>query len=158
MSAINPASFASPTLGFQAPNGFGPGAVPPINRAPGAERRQTPRNMDQQPLGRGYRQGIPRQVAGDRGFPAASAFIPATSYTYGSGRFNNNRGNGASYASCLSLGVDSCAGGFGSQGDFQALGRGLGFAGAQDLSNPSRYMTGGVAPSFPAQHDWSAAF
>ncbi|KAG5966282.1 hypothetical protein E4U57_002871 [Claviceps arundinis] len=163
MSAINPASFASPTLGFQAPNGFGPGAAP-LNRAPGAERRQTPRNMDQQPLGRGYRQGIPRQVAGDRGFPTASAFIPATSYTYGTGRFNNNsnnnnnRGNGALYASCLSLGVDSCAGGFGSQSDFQALGRGLGFAGPQDLSNPSRYMTGGVAPSFPAQHDWSAAF
>jgi hypothetical protein len=39
MSAINPASFASPTLGIQAPSGVGIGAVGV--RGPGTERRQS---------------------------------------------------------------------------------------------------------------------
>lgn len=44
MSAINPASFASPTLGIQAPSGIGPGAVG-LQR--GAERRQNQQQLQQ---------------------------------------------------------------------------------------------------------------
>lgn len=40
MSAINPASFASPTLGIQAPSGIGPGAVNANRGASGNDRRQ----------------------------------------------------------------------------------------------------------------------
>jgi cell fate regulator YaaT (PSP1 superfamily) len=40
MSAINPASFASPTLGIQAPSGIGPGAVNANRGAGGNDRRQ----------------------------------------------------------------------------------------------------------------------
>jgi hypothetical protein len=41
MSAINPASFASPSLGLQAPSGIGPGAVG-VSRAAQSERRPSP--------------------------------------------------------------------------------------------------------------------
>lgn len=54
MSAINPASFASPTLGLQAPSGIGPGAVG-VGRGSGAtaagaagERRPNPQAAEQQ--------------------------------------------------------------------------------------------------------------
>lgn len=47
MSAINPASFASPSLGLQAPSGVGPGAVG-ANRQTQIDRRQ-PQQQPQQP-------------------------------------------------------------------------------------------------------------
>ena len=154
MSAINPASFASPTLGIQAPSGIGPGAVG-VNRAPGGERRQTPQSQDQQPqaLGRNYRPAFTQSFAGDRGIPSASTY-PQANYAYGNGPFSSNRGNVASYAPGLSTGADNYAGGFKQQGDFQALGQS--FAGAQNLPSPSRHTTG-VSP-IPSQHDWTAAF
>src|ERR1700709_2852474 len=47
MSAINPASFASPSLGLQAPSGIGPGAVGG-NRTTQTERRPQPTEQQQQ--------------------------------------------------------------------------------------------------------------
>lgn len=44
MSAINPASFASPSLGLQAPSGIGPGAVG-ITRPNQGERRAQPQEQ-----------------------------------------------------------------------------------------------------------------
>jgi len=81
MSAINPASFASPSLGLQAPSGIGPGAVG-VSRAAQTERRpqseQSSFGVSQ--AGRGYPGAFPLQ-------PFANP-IPATSfqpsgYTYG---------------------------------------------------------------------------
>lgn len=46
MSAINPASFASPSLGLQAPSGIGPGAVG-VNRNTQSERRQQQQPREQ---------------------------------------------------------------------------------------------------------------
>ncbi|KAL1843618.1 hypothetical protein VTJ49DRAFT_600 [Mycothermus thermophilus] len=46
MSAINPASFASPTLGLQAPSGVGPGAV--VNRSNASNRRQEAHQQESQ--------------------------------------------------------------------------------------------------------------
>lgn len=156
MSAINPASFASPTLGIQAPSGIGPGAVG-VNRPSGGERRQTPQSQDQQQpqaFGRGYRPAFTRPFTGDRGVPPASAY-PQPNYTYGNAPFDNNRGSAIPYAPSLSPGVvDGFPGGFGQQGDFQALRQG--FPGAQNLPHPSRHSTG-VSPISP-QHDWAAAF
>ncbi|KAH6688336.1 PSP1 domain-containing protein [Plectosphaerella plurivora] len=57
MSAINPASFASPTLGIQAPSGIGPGAVGIHRGTNTTERRQNPapqpQHDQQQPAGFG---------------------------------------------------------------------------------------------------------
>ncbi|KAG6039090.1 hypothetical protein E4U41_003307 [Claviceps citrina] len=155
MSAINPASFASPTLGIQAPSGIGPGAVG-VNRAPGGERRQTPQSQDQQPpsFSRGYRPAFTQPFASDRGVPSTSAYSHAN-YAFGNGPFSNNRGNAAPYAPSLSSGVDSYSGGgLAPQGDFQALDQS--FAGTQNLPSPSRHTTG-VSP-LSSQHDWTAAF
>ncbi|KAG6010287.1 hypothetical protein E4U21_007336 [Claviceps maximensis] len=154
MSAINPASFASPTLGIQAPSGIGPGAVG-VNRTPVGERRQTPQSQDQQPqaLARNYRPAFTQSFAGDRGIPSVSNYTQAN-YAYGNGPFSNSRGNVASYVSGLSSGADCYTGIFGQQGDFQAFGQN--FAGAHNLSSPSRHTTG-VSP-IPSHHDWTAAF
>jgi PSP1 C-terminal conserved region len=62
MSAINAASFASPSLGLQAPSGIGPGAVG-VNRPAQAERRTQP--QDQPPYN--------NVAQGSRGYPASHA-------------------------------------------------------------------------------------
>lgn len=62
MSAINPASFASPSLGLQAPSGVGPGAVG-ANRQSQIDRRQ------QQPEQPNYNNLAP----GGRGYPGGAA-------------------------------------------------------------------------------------
>lgn len=88
MSAINPASFASPSLGLQAPSGIGPGAVGAnIARNNQSERRapqpeQAPYAAPQ--TSRGY-QGVfaqPFSSALDRGTMPPTAFQPS-GYTYG---------------------------------------------------------------------------
>jgi cell fate regulator YaaT (PSP1 superfamily) len=88
MSAINPASFASPSLGLQAPSGIGPGAVG-VNRSTQSERRPQP--AEQQPsygipqAGRGYQQNVYTQPFGsnlDRPSMPPTVFQPS-GYTYG---------------------------------------------------------------------------
>ncbi|KAG5952355.1 hypothetical protein E4U53_001037 [Claviceps sorghi] len=156
MSAINPASFASPTLGLQAPSGIGPGAVG-VNRTHGGERRQTAQTQSQdqqtQPLGRSYRPAFTQSFVGDRGISSASTY-PHANYAYGNGPFSNNRGNVTSYVPNLSSGADNDAGGFALQGDFRAMGQS--FAGAQKLPSPSRHVAG--ASPISSQHGWTAAF
>ncbi|PMD45056.1 PSP1-domain-containing protein [Hyaloscypha variabilis F] len=86
MSAINPASFASPSLGLQAPSGIGPGAVG-VSRASQSERRPQPAEQASYGLpqaGRGY-QGVfaqPFTSSLDRAAMPPTAFQP-TGYTYG---------------------------------------------------------------------------
>ncbi|TVY17704.1 Uncharacterized protein LARI1_G003234 [Lachnellula arida] len=91
MSAINPASFASPSLGLQAPSGIGPGAVG-VSRTAQSERRPP---QPEQPAyaapqaGRGY-QGVfaqPFTPSVDRGTMPPTAFQPS-GYTYGYSPFN----------------------------------------------------------------------
>lgn len=85
MSAINPASFASPSLGLQAPSGIGPGAVG-VTRNPPAERRQ--QTVPEQtysipPTGRGFSYGQQFGTAQlDRQVMPTSAF-QSPSYAYG---------------------------------------------------------------------------
>ncbi|PNY27787.1 Ribosomal protein L15 [Tolypocladium capitatum] len=71
MSAINPASFASPTLGIQAPSGIGPGA------------EQQSQAFGQQPqVARGFRPSFNQPFGGDRHVSPASGH-PASNYAYG---------------------------------------------------------------------------
>lgn len=87
MSAINPASFASPSLGLQAPSGVGPGAVG-VNRPAQAERRpqqqesSTYNNIPQ--ANRGYQGGQSGPFAStpDRSQLLSTAF-PPPSFAYG---------------------------------------------------------------------------
>lgn len=91
MSAINPASFASPSLGLQAPSGIGPGAV--VSRPAQAERRpvaaeQAPYNVPQ--ANRGYQNVFaqPFTPAVDRLSMQSTAF-QSTGFAYGYSPFNN---------------------------------------------------------------------
>lgn len=115
MSAINPASFASPTLGIQAPSGIGPGAVG-AGRAPGSgERRQQSHQAQEQSsqafgqapqVARGFRPAFSQPFGGDRQVPPASAY-PAANYAFGGGgAFGNARTNPA-YAPSLSPGLEA---------------------------------------------------
>ena len=74
MSAINPASFASPSLGLQPPNGVGPGAV-------GVNRHQSSRQQQQQqPESYNVARGYPV----DRGGPSPMSFQQPLNYGYNS--------------------------------------------------------------------------
>jgi hypothetical protein len=73
MSAINPASFATPTLGLQAPSGIGPGAVG-HGRSAGANNTERRANASQEPQG-----NFPGSNASGRSFPPSfgQPFNPA---------------------------------------------------------------------------------
>ena len=80
MSAINPASFASPTLGLQAPSGIGPGAVGITRTQP--ERRQQAQELAYNlPTGRGFTFG---DTFGERQAALANAaYQQPAAYGYG---------------------------------------------------------------------------
>jgi hypothetical protein len=88
MSAINPASFASPSLGLQAPSGIGPGAVGAA-RSSQVERRTQPEqpSFGAPQAGRGYPNAYSQSFspALDRG--AVPAAFPPSGYAYGYSQF-----------------------------------------------------------------------
>jgi len=121
MSAINPASFASPSLGLQAPSGIGPGAVG-VSRTAQSERRPP---QPEQPAyaapqaGRGY-QGVfaqPFTPNADRGTMPPTVFQPS-GYTYGYSPFTatpRNAGVSPGYVPADSFGA------FAAQSDYQSV-------------------------------------
>lgn len=119
MSAINPASFASPSLGLQAPSGIGPGAVG-VTRNPQPERRQASApeqtSYGLPPAGRGFTYSQPFPNPGlERGPIAAGQYQP-TSYGYGYSSFGPPRNVGMSPGGYLPM---DQFGGFPSQADYQ---------------------------------------
>jgi len=88
MSAINPASFASPTLGLQAPSGIGPGAVGITRSQP--ERRQPAQDAAyNMPTERGFTFG---DTFGERQAAMANAaYQQPTAYGYPYTPFGNAR-------------------------------------------------------------------
>jgi len=102
MSAINPASFASPTLGLQAPSGIGPGAVGVGRGSSAAERRQNAQQDNQPPsynsqaqVGRVAQPTFPVPYAADRAVTTGSPYS-AANFPYGPyGAFGNAARAGA---------------------------------------------------------------
>lgn len=163
MSAINPASFASPTLGIQAPSGIGPGAVG-AGRAPGSgERRQQSHQAQEQSsqafgqapqVARGFRPAFSQPFGGDRQVPPASAY-PAANYAFGGGgAFGNARTNPA-YAPSLSPGLEGfSSAGFQQPADLQSMRQRL--PGGQTIPSPTPH--GHSASPISHQADWASAF
>ncbi|AEO61690.1 hypothetical protein MYCTH_2312095 [Thermothelomyces thermophilus ATCC 42464] len=127
MSAINPASFASPTLGLQAPSGVGPGAVVPRSSAP---PRQQEHQQESQlaysgsgQSGRGAPPSFATQFNADRAVVAGSNY-PASNYPYHPyGAFaNTGRAGAGPYATGVMQGLDTF-GAYPQAGDFAARGR-----------------------------------
>ncbi|KAK2625610.1 hypothetical protein QTJ16_004922 [Diplocarpon rosae] len=87
MSAINPASFASPSLGLQAPSGIGPGAVG-VTHAQSERRSQPAEQSSYTQLSRGYKGAFANSFspAVDRGSMPSN--LQQTGYAYGYSPFN----------------------------------------------------------------------
>lgn len=172
MSAINPASFASPTLGIQAPSGVGPGAVNQGRASAVGDRRgnhqheqhQQPPSLPVQtispgPQTRGMRPGAFSQqqhMGMDRHMsPVSVNGFPSSNYAFGpAGAFGNARSPQGPYPTSLSPGMDGVPSGFQHPGDFQAMhGR---FHPGQGEAGPPLHLQRG-SPISP-QGDWTAAF
>ncbi len=131
MSAINPASFASPTaLGLQAPSGVGPGAV--VNRSAASAHRQEsqpepqPTYSTSSQAGRGLQQSFASSFNAERAAAPGSNY-PSTNYpyhAYGGGFGNTARpGGGMQYNAGMMQGLDALGGNFQQAGDFTGRGR-----------------------------------
>ncbi|OBT74874.1 hypothetical protein VF21_06783 [Pseudogymnoascus sp. 05NY08] len=100
MSAINPASFASPSLGLQAPSGVGPGAVG-ANRQTQVERRPQQPPQQEQPSfnalnqgARGYKPGAANAFQPTLDKPSVSPTSFQQPFTYGHSAFTPAARNG----------------------------------------------------------------
>lgn len=165
MSAINPASFASPTLGIQAPSGVGPGAVGAGRAAGTNERRQQNPPVAQEPqaayapnvqAGRGYRPNMNPLYTGDRGPTAPNAGYPGVNYAYGQqggGAFGNARTN-MPYGQAMSPSMEGFAApGMQQMGDFQSMRNRFPTPGSIPSPSPHSQMS-----PIGQQNDWSANF
>ncbi|KAL6413792.1 uncharacterized protein AUP68_03319 [Ilyonectria robusta] len=165
MSAINPASFASPTLGIQAPSGIGPGAVGVTRASGGNDRRQNQQVQEQQHQpppafttgsrdGRGFRPNFTQPFGGDRG-PSQPSGYPPSNYPYGQfGAFGNPRSN-VPYVPGGSPNMEGFPGGPLQQpGDFQSMRHR--FPNPQSGPSPTPHSQG-ASPIAP-QNDWVGSF
>jgi hypothetical protein len=128
MSAINPASFASPAIGLQAPSGVGPGAV--VNRSTASARRQE-QQQDSQPAysaptqtGRGAQPSFANSFGADRAVVPGTNY-GGTNYPYNPyGAFGNTARTGpVAYSPGVLQGLDSYAGAFQPTADYAAQAR-----------------------------------
>jgi len=149
MSAINPASFASPSLGLQAPSGIGPGAVG-ATRTPTERRPQAPEQPAYPQAARGYQAAFAQPFTPilDRNTMPPTAFQPS-GYTYGYSPFN-----AAPRAPSSFVPLDQY-GGFSSQVGYQGLPNR--FPSPPEAADPSDF--GRHAGGIPASNDgWVSTF
>ncbi len=122
MSAINPASFASPTLGLQAPSGIGPGAVGVGRSTSAADRRQNP-SADTQPAypsssgqaPRTAQSTFPQPFNPDRPVVQGSGFPPPSYPYHPYGGFGNASRPTPAFAPGMVPNLDTSTGGFAAQ-------------------------------------------
>ncbi|KAI1780463.1 hypothetical protein F4818DRAFT_6164 [Hypoxylon cercidicola] len=129
MSAINPASFASPALGLQAPSGIGPGAVG-LGRGNGANNTERRSNQPQESQGafsgggatssRSFQPSFTQPFGGPDRSPMGGSSYPPSGFPYSAyGAFSGAPRSGAvSYVPGVMQGLDSYPTGFSQAGDF----------------------------------------
>lgn len=164
MSAVNPASFANPTLGIQAPSGIGPGAVGASSVGGGrggghAERR--PSQSQQEPqasqAGRGYQGPAFSQTftGAERGVTPGSSYSSGgfgyqPQYGLGFGTAPRS-GNNVPYHPATGQSADPFGAGFPQQSDLSAMRR------AQGQVPGAGPHTQSISP-VGAQPDWITSF
>ncbi|KAI0406309.1 hypothetical protein F4802DRAFT_606296 [Xylaria palmicola] len=162
MSAINPASFASPTLGLQAPSGVGPGAVG-LGRASGSNNADRRTNQAQEsqgtftnanPTGRSFPPAFNPFTATDRPSAGGPAY-PPTGFPYSAyGNYAGApRAQAAGYMPGLIQTMDTYGGGFPQNGEFPPTMRAR-FANPHDSSSSHDQ----AQPGLVAQSEWVGAF
>jgi hypothetical protein len=157
MSAINPASFASPAFGLQAPSGVGPGAVGVTRPANAVDRRQN-QPQDGQP---GYQSptqpGRPFAGAANQGLNPDRPAVPAPAYQAPNypynpyGVFSGMPRPGAMPYVAMQ-GLESYPAAYGRPSDYQAL---QGRFPSPQAAGPQHDAA--VSP-LPGQVDWTGAF
>ena len=158
MSAINPASFASPTLGLQAPSGIGPGAVDAGRGASTADRRQTAQQETQAVYSgagqapRGAPAAFPASFAVDRAAAPGLGYSIPNYYSPYAAFGSAARPGALPYAPGMMPNMDSYAGAFQQAADFPGRTR---FPTPPQPANSQHDQ--GVAP-LGAQSDWTGAF
>jgi len=160
MSAINPASFASPTLGLQAPSGIGPGAVGVSRGSSTPDRRQTTQQQETQgayvgpsPAARAAAPSFPNLFAADRASVVPNSAYPVPSYPYNPyGTFGNvARPGTVPYAPGLIQSLDAYAGPFPQGAEYAARPRFPTPQGTGAQHDP-------VVSSLGPQTDWVGSF
>ncbi|KAI1167178.1 PSP1 C-terminal conserved region-domain-containing protein [Nemania serpens] len=161
MSAINPASFASPTLGLQAPSGVGPGAVG-LGRAGGsnnADRRANPPQESQStfananPTGRSFQPAFSSPFnATDRPSAGSSAY-PPTGFPYSAYGNYSGAPRAPGYMPGMVQAMDAYGAGFSQNGEFPPTMRAR-FSNPHDAT-PSHDQ---AQPSLATQNEWANSF
>lgn len=161
MSAINPASFATPTLGLQAPSGIGPGAVGHGRSAGSGNNERRPQPPQESP-------GYPPSSSSSRSFapsynqsyntserspPPASGFSPANlPYAAPYGAFSGApRAGGMPFVPGMMQAMDSYPGAFQAGGDYPSNMRGR-------FPSPHAGVPSHEQSGMSGQNDWAAAF
>ncbi|KAG8674919.1 hypothetical protein FPOAC2_00959 [Fusarium poae] len=169
MSAINPASFASPTLGIQAPSGIGPGAVNANRGAGGNDRRQNQQVHEPQQApafttgardGRGYRPAFSQPFGNENRLQQqqqqASGYPPSNypSYPQFGSPFTNPRTN-AGYGPGAIASVEGYPGAAVPQlGEYQSMRQRF----PNPQSGPSPAPHSQATSPLAAQNDWVGGF
>ncbi|KAK1761391.1 protein PSP1 [Echria macrotheca] len=152
MSAINPASFASPTLGLQAPSGIGPGAVGVGRGTSNTDRRQPP--QQEQQAARPAAPAFPAPYTPDRSVMPGPSY-PVPNYPYNPNPYNTFGNPGRSGAMPYNPGVmqslDPYGGAFSQSGDYPGRPR---FPTPQGSGAQHDAAVPGMGP----QADWVGAF
>jgi cell fate regulator YaaT (PSP1 superfamily) len=160
MSAINPASFATPTLGLQAPSGIGPGAVG-HGRGTGSGNTERRANASQEP-----QTNFPSDGASNRSFQpsfgppfsppdrsvAASGFPPSALPYSAYGVFNGAPRAGAMPYVPGMMPMDAYPGSFPQTGEFPPRAR------FNDPHQPGSPPHDQGAPNLGGQNEWAGAF
>ncbi|TGJ82603.1 hypothetical protein E0Z10_g6166 [Xylaria hypoxylon] len=161
MSAINPASFASPTLGLQAPSGVGPGAVG-LARAGGSNNTDRRANQTQElqgtfananPSGRSFQPAFSAPFnATDRPSAGGSAYPPA-GFPYSGYASYSGAPRAASYMPGMMQTMDAYGTGFPQNGEFPPTMRAR-FSSPHDAASSHDQAQSSLAP----QNDWVGTF
>lgn len=160
MSAINPASFATPTLGLQAPSGVGPGAVG--HRAGGTNNTERRPNQPQEAQGtfpagnqqnRSFQPPFSQSLGTVDRSSVPSPPYPQLGLPYSAYGAFGETPRGGPYLPGMMQTMDTYPGGFPQGGGFPPPMRGR-FANAHSSSGPHDQP----APSTTGQSDWAGAF
>ncbi|KAI0874832.1 hypothetical protein GGS24DRAFT_326099 [Hypoxylon argillaceum] len=161
MSAINPASFASPTLGLQAPSGVGPGAVG-LGRAGAsnnADRRTNQAHESQStfananPTGRSFQPAFSAPFNATDRQPASTSAYPPAGFPYSAYGNYSGAPRAATYLPSMMQTMDAYGAGFSQNGEFPPTMRAR-FANPHDA--PSSHDQ--AQPSLPTTNEWASAF
>ncbi|KAF4449453.1 hypothetical protein F53441_7315 [Fusarium austroafricanum] len=166
MSAINPASFASPTLGIQAPSGIGPGAVNQNRGAAGSDRRQNQQGQEPHQASaftatardnRGFRPAPTfSQPFGNESRLAQPSGYPPSNYPYGQfgNPYSNPRSNVGYGGGAMPGAIDGYPVGVPQLGEYQSMRQRF----PNPQSGPSPAPHSQATSPLAAQNEWVGSF